>query len=192
MLMHSSHPPLPMHAAWHVCPRCGGQPIVQGQDPFQCQACNYTHHFGPCTAVGGIVTDPNGLVLLLIRGRDPGKGKFGLPGGFVDQQETVEDALRREVFEEVRLRVVRWRYLCSFPNEYHYCGVIVPVTDLFFTVVVDSFEGMQPQDGEIAGWHYSQLGESDLDNMAFHSNRLALQQYLAVRDAGDEVDLDRN
>ena len=43
-------------------------------------------------------------VLLIKRARPPFEGKWALPGGFVDVDETVENAARRELVEETGLR----------------------------------------------------------------------------------------
>lgn len=47
----------------------------------------------------------DGKVLLIQRGVEPNKGFWGTPGGHVDWDESVEDAVRREVKEETNLDV---------------------------------------------------------------------------------------
>ena len=53
---------------------------------------------------GAIVTDSRGHVLLLKHRFRPGSG-WGLPGGFIEQGEQPEEALRRELREEIGLEV---------------------------------------------------------------------------------------
>lgn len=45
----------------------------------------------------------NDAVVLIKRGHEPFKDYYALPGGFVDVNETVEDACRRELLEETAL-----------------------------------------------------------------------------------------
>ncbi len=53
----------------------------------------------PIAVDGVIVKDSQ--VLLILRNHEPFKGKWVLPGGFVKDDETVEEAVVREVREEV-------------------------------------------------------------------------------------------
>src|SRR6185295_3487528 len=53
---------------------------------------------------GAIVSDDAGRVLLLRHRFRPGSG-WGMPGGFIEQGEQPEDALRRELREEIGLEV---------------------------------------------------------------------------------------
>ncbi|MCF6333971.1 MAG: NUDIX hydrolase [Draconibacterium sp.] len=48
---------------------------------------------------------PNTFVLLIQRGREPFKNKWALPGGFIEMDETLEDACIRELKEETGLVV---------------------------------------------------------------------------------------
>lgn len=53
---------------------------------------------------GGVIEDERGRVLLLKHNFRKGSG-WGIPGGFLDKGESPEEALRRELREEVGLEV---------------------------------------------------------------------------------------
>jgi ADP-ribose pyrophosphatase YjhB (NUDIX family) len=55
---------------------------------------------------GAVVTDEDGRILLLSHVFRPGSG-WGIPGGFVEKGEQPEEALRRELREEVGLELER-------------------------------------------------------------------------------------
>jgi len=58
----------------------------------------------PLVGVAGVVVR-EGKVLLIKRGKDPGRGEWNLPGGLVEVGETLRDAVAREVREETGLTV---------------------------------------------------------------------------------------
>lgn len=170
--------PVPIKDSWQFCPLCGssGQ---SGNHPFCCDACGHSHYFSPCTAVGALIVDATGQMLFIVRGKQPGQGKLGLPGGFVDAGESAEQALVREIDEELSLRVTSFSYLASFPNTYAYGGVVVPVTDLFFMSEVASLDNIVPQAGEVSGWKFLTAAEVTSEMLAFETHRQALQAFLA-------------
>jgi 8-oxo-dGTP diphosphatase len=53
-------------------------------------------------------------VLLVERGRDPFKGRYALPGGFVDYGEDIEAAIHREIQEETGLEGLPFRQFRTF------------------------------------------------------------------------------
>ena len=61
----------------------------------------------PALTVDCVVIDAKGRLLLIRRGNPPFKGKYALPGGFVDVGETVQDACRRELMEETGVKAGR-------------------------------------------------------------------------------------
>jgi ADP-ribose pyrophosphatase YjhB (NUDIX family) len=51
------------------------------------------------------VVEKNGKILLIRRKKGPFANSFSLPGGKVEPREKVEDALKREIFEETNLKI---------------------------------------------------------------------------------------
>jgi ADP-ribose pyrophosphatase YjhB (NUDIX family) len=59
----------------------------------------------PIVAVGAFVFDREGRVLLVERGKPPGEGLWTVPGGRLERNETLAQAVAREVREETGLIV---------------------------------------------------------------------------------------
>jgi mutator protein MutT len=58
----------------------------------------------PIIAVGGIIFHAD-TVLLVRRNREPAMGQWSLPGGAVELGERLEEALKREIHEEVSIKI---------------------------------------------------------------------------------------
>jgi 8-oxo-dGTP diphosphatase len=71
----------------------------------------------PMVTVDAVVftkIDDKTKVLLINRGKEPFKGKWALPGGFIDMDEELEDAVVRELEEETGLRGVLLEQMRTF------------------------------------------------------------------------------
>ncbi len=71
----------------------------------------------PMVTVDAVVftkTDDKTKVLLINRGKEPFKDKWALPGGFIDMDEELEDAVVRELEEETGLVGVQLEQMHTF------------------------------------------------------------------------------
>jgi NAD+ diphosphatase len=102
------------HRSHRFCARCGHESaMAMGGWQRDCAACG-GHHF-PRTDPVVIMLITHGNAVLV--GRSPGwpEGMYSLLAGFVEPGETIEAAVRREVFEEAGVRVGAVSYLASQP-----------------------------------------------------------------------------
>ncbi len=80
---------------------------------------SYTYKYPrPALTVDALVFAGNrqdGFSLLLIRRKnEPFKGHWAIPGGFVDMDETLEEAVVRELEEETNIRLEKMEQLHAF------------------------------------------------------------------------------
>ncbi len=89
------------------CPQCGALlQEAQFGDRMRpvCPACGYIHYVNPVVAAGTLVEERE-RVALIKRGVDPRSNTWGLPAGYVEADETAEEAAIRETREESGLDV---------------------------------------------------------------------------------------
>jgi ADP-ribose pyrophosphatase YjhB (NUDIX family) len=136
-------------------------------------------YFHNCTAaVAGIVETLRGIILT-VRNEDPKKGRLDLPGGFTDYNESLENALMREIKEELNLRISIVDYLGSFPNVYRYKNVTYFTVDAIFICKAKNLSALQPNE-EIAGVCFTKPCDIHFSGIGFSSTRNALQHYTAA------------
>jgi len=123
---------------FNYCPACGSSDIIfEDNKKLRCRECAFTYYHNVAAAVGAILEYDKKIVLIK-RAKEPGKGKFDLPGGFVDPNESAEEAVIREVKEELQIDIKEPRYLGSYPNIYEFEGVLYHTCDLFFYCKIDA------------------------------------------------------
>jgi ADP-ribose pyrophosphatase YjhB (NUDIX family)/L-amino acid N-acyltransferase YncA len=89
------------------CPRCGSELTVRHTGERSrpvCRECGFIYYLNPTVAAGALVEE-EGRVVLVRRKADPRAGYWGLPAGYVEADESAEDAAIRETLEEVGLHV---------------------------------------------------------------------------------------
>lgn len=114
--------------------------------------------------------------MLVNRGVEPNYGKLDLPGGFVDPGESAENAVKRELYEELGMKTVSVKYLGSAPNEYVFSEYSVFTLDLAFEVVPESIIGLKPMD-DILEYRFYSEEEIDYKNIPAPSIRRFVQEF---------------
>ena len=167
---------------FRFCPGCGAKGIaVRADRSVFCKQCGFHFYFNAAAAVAGLIEDDIGRLLMTVRAHDPAKGALDLPGGFVDFDETAEDALMREVKEELSLEVKKCSYFRSFPNTYIYDNITMRTIDLAFICAVESFESQKLSD-EIKDVRFLNPLKIPLDRIGFDSIRNIVSSYLRYKD----------
>src|ERR671928_873544 len=89
------------------CPSCAARTetrLIGRQHLSVCPGCDRIFFRNPKVVVTALIEE-QGRVLLVRRDIEPGRGLWGLPGGFVDWNEHPQDEIVRECLEEVGVSV---------------------------------------------------------------------------------------
>ena len=167
------------------CPRCGGEyaagDLYAPTTSLRCRGCGYEffQNSSPaCTAVVPSQTRPREIALLT-RTTPPGDGLLGLPGGFLQYHESPFDAVRREVWEELHVRVDVDRLFDAYTVDYRFRGSLVSVVELVFLCRPIDIDVASIRTDEAACVAYFDAAEF-LDShaqLAFPEQQQALRRY---------------
>lgn len=119
---------------WKYCYLCGSALRSVAAHAWICKN-NHQLFRNPKTTVGIVLLNTKNEFLVAIRGEEPGKGKFDLPGGFVDAGESAEEALIRELHEELAINkndVSDLQLLTTNPSEYLWGDEVVYACEVSF------------------------------------------------------------
>jgi ADP-ribose pyrophosphatase YjhB (NUDIX family) len=94
----------------NFCTSCGTSlrfGAIDGEDRHRlsCPSCGQIAYVNPRMVVTTLPITDAGEILLLRRGIEPGRGAWAQPGGFLEVDETVNQAAIRETWEETGLIV---------------------------------------------------------------------------------------
>lgn len=89
---------------FRFCPRCGGRLGDPGNDSAHCDNCGKTWYHNAAPTAGCVIVR-DGKALVTKRAREPEKGRFDIPGGFLEHDEDPVSAVKREVAEELSMEI---------------------------------------------------------------------------------------
>ncbi len=160
------------------CLRCGSDAVRYAEnDSLHCEVCDFCYFVNSAAAVAVLITNERGELLLTRRALNPGKGKLDLPGGFVDIGETAEQAVTRELEEELNAKPRKIKYIRSYPNEYVYGGLTVYTLDMAFECEIVTFEKLKAND-DVTEFAFYPLQNIDLEEIALGSIRTIVSDFI--------------
>ena len=166
---------------FNYCPVCGSAKFVEHSvKSKRCEHCGFVFYVNASAAVAAFVVNEAGELLICRRAKNPAKGTLDLAGGFVDNDETAEDALKREINEELGAQVVDARYLFSLPNQYEYSGLTVPTLDMFYECTLLSTKNLVPSD-DVEECFFVPLKEINAELFGLNSIKEGVIKYLKTK-----------
>lgn len=155
------------------CPNCSSQNVTYVNNfKLHCDDCDFVLYHNIAAAVAVIFTFED-KILFTVRNVDPDKGKLDLPGGFIDPNETAEEAACREIKEELALEISsnKLKYITTAPNNYLYKNVPYRTMDIFYECNLEEDAISVNAKDEIEELVWIKRNEINLDKIGFVSIR---------------------
>tara|TARA_Y100000748_G_scaffold245940_1_gene210383 strand:+ start:250 stop:762 length:513 start_codon:yes stop_codon:yes gene_type:complete len=157
------------------CSNCGlknKNSYIDGSQRYHCPSCKAIHYENP-KPTATLICPKKNSILLGRRAYDPGKGEWGLPGGFMELNETLEEAAMRELKEETNLNGKFNKILgtCS-----HYGSIFGDVLLIGLVIDLDQdISSMQAGD-DVSELQFFNINE--LPDLAFDCHRKIVAMYI--------------
>lgn len=151
----------------NFCRRCGAALMNVQRHVYRCEN-EHILYANASPSVGVFfLSEDNRSVLLAVRGQEPSIGMLDAFGGLCDGKESAEDAVRRELAEELELSVDEYgtpTYLTSANMLLHYKNEDIPLLSLFYWTRLQTKRELVARD-DVADMQWVSLHDVDLPRM---------------------------
>jgi ADP-ribose pyrophosphatase YjhB (NUDIX family) len=160
---------------WRLCPRCGGELRAEAH-AASCPACGSAYYANSAPTASALCVDEDGRALLGRRAHEPARGRWDIPGGFLEEGEHPLDGLRRELLEETGLTVEPTSFLGTWMDRYGEGELAIATLNLVWVArVVDGSPSPADDVSELAWFAPDELPSEP--ELAFPMVGLALQAW---------------
>jgi len=158
----------------NYCSNCGSEQLVKkipegdNKPRICCENCGTIHYSNPKMVVGCLPVW-EGKILLCRRAIEPRKGYWGLPAGYLENKESVEEGALRETLEEsgAEVDIVRMHAIYNIPR--------ISQVYIFFLANMRGPE-LDPGEESLEARLF-ELDEIPYEEMAFPSSSYAIRKY---------------
>ena len=155
------------------CSNCANKNIyglIEGNKRFHCLNCKTIHYQNP-KPTATLLCIKNNKILLGKRAFKPAKNKWGLVGGFMELNETIEEAAQRELYEETKLY---GEVIDIIGIESHFNSVFGDILLIGLTMKVKNWNTLKAGD-DITDAKLFDL--NNLPDLAFESHKCLINKY---------------
>lgn len=167
------------------CHLCATKLEQKSEHVWCCPGCGNTFYGNPKPCTDIALFNDKGEMLICKRAKNPYKGKYDLPGGFIDLGDTVESGLLREIKEELGLSPEQFTapvYVSSRKDEYPFGDEVHDnIVMMFMAQITDSNAVIKPQDDVAEAVFVSEEQLDTYDIVAAEHLRLMKLAFSAFR-----------
>lgn len=166
----------------NYCRRCGGKLINTNGHLFACSN-GHSLYLNTSPAVGVWIVNDKNEVLVAVRAHEPGIGRLDSPGGFNDGAETAENAIARELKEELGLHTDQYtkpQYILTDIDTYPFAGEILKVLTIMFWTRLIGHPTITASD-DVAKAKFVSFNDVEPSDIYLDAPRAA---FIALRDSG--------
>jgi len=161
------------------CPVCCHKIKVIDKKLLKCSFCGFHFYLNPVPTTAIILENKKGEILFSKRKLSPKKNFWDLPGGFIEFGEKAEEAIIREVKEELNLSLKKPKILGTYVGLYSYQKInYQPLCLVFFEKISEKeIKQLKPAD-DVASFKFFAKDKVPWKRLAFIDIKAALKDYL--------------
>ncbi|MFH1552081.1 MAG: NUDIX hydrolase [Candidatus Omnitrophota bacterium] len=162
---------------YKFCPICGASGLeskkIEDRNRMICGKCGWIDYRNPIPVIACLVSNSKGELLLIKRNVEPSRGRWALPGGFIEVGETLQEAGCRELCEETGLESKPGRLVGAHMQKSQMYGFVL-VVGMVFTV---ENEDIRPGD-DAADAKF--IPAEDIPDIPFISHRKLIEEFFEL------------